>query len=366
MAQMKVLLTSPKPITSGNMSVDMSDVSFDSIDGIALFSDTGDADGVALVDGGKVNVQFVSPNGTLGTGAEYPLLTVALTLKNSLSPGQSFPVNLNQSSSAWQTLLGAPVAFEFKQGAIQVGGSVSITNVLPGGGVLPAGGKFTVYGMGFSPKTKISIRNANASSVQYISPTQFQVTLHEAALLDGVLITAQNPDNSTDTYYSYLRGVPIGKSTRSLLAKAVPVFSINTAYEAILPATISSQVNPSYFTGFAMQNPNAVAASVTLESHSANGSLLRSVAVTLPPGTRIMRELSEWFGAPLPTGAYLHIVTAQPVQMLGLLGNDSNNVLQPVVVNILRAPAPPPPADAGVPSGNQGGGGGSGGSGGKG
>ena len=106
MAQMKVLLTSPKPITSGNMFLDMSGVDFDSIDGIALFSDTGDADGVAMVDNGKVTVQFTSPNGTLGTNADYPLLTVALTMKNSVFPGQVYPVTLNPSASFWQTLAG--------------------------------------------------------------------------------------------------------------------------------------------------------------------------------------------------------------------------------------------------------------------
>ncbi len=354
MAQMKVLLTSPKPITSGNMYLDMSSVDFDSIDGIALFSGTGDADGVALVDNGKVTVQFTSPNGTLGTNADYPLLTVALTLKPSALPGQVFPVNLDPNASTWQTLLGAPVAFEFKQGSVTTGGSVSITNVLPGGGVIPAGGTFTVCGMGFTPNTKISLRNANASSVQYLSPTQFRVTLHEAALLDGVLITAQNPDNSTDTYYSYLRGTPVGQSSRALLAKAVPVFSINTAYEAVLPSTISSQVNPDYFTAFALQNPNPAAAAVTLEAHAADGSLTGSVLVTLPSGGRIQRELSEWFGALPASGAYLHIVSAVPVQMLGMLGNDRTGAVSPVVVNILRAPAPPPPADSGVPSGNSG------------
>jgi hypothetical protein len=227
--------------------------------------------------------------------------------------------------------------------------------VVPGGGVLPGGGTFSVFGMGFTPKTKISLRNANASSVQYVSPTEFRVTLHETALLDGVLITAQNPDNSTDTYYSYLRGVPVGQSNRSLLKKTVPVFSINTAYEAILPSTISSLVNSNYFTALALQNPNSSAATVTVEAHASDGSLTGSVVVSLPSGMRIARELSEWFGAPLATGAYLHVVSPSAVQMLGMLGNDSTGVVQPVVVNILRAPAPPPPADSGVPSGNSGG-----------
>jgi hypothetical protein len=366
MAQMKVLLTSPKPITSGNMDLDMSDVSFDSIDGIALFNSNGDVGGAAVVNGGKVNVQFTSPNGTFGATEDYPLLTVALTLSQSAQPGQVFPVTLNPSASIWDDLLGAPIAFEFQQGTITVGGSVSITNVVPGGGTLPGGGVFSIFGMGFSPKTKVSIRELNASSIQYVSPTEFRVTLREAGILDGALITVQNPDNSIDTYYSYMRGVPAGQSNRSLLARTVPVFSINTAFEATLPPTISSQVNPNYFTALALQNPNPASADITVEAHSANGALNGSTVVTLPSGARISREVSEWFGATLPTGGYLHIVSAQPVQMLGLLGNDQTGVVLPVAVNILRSPTPVPQAPP-EPSGGSGGdsGGNSSGKGGK-
>ena len=42
----------------------------------------------------------------------------------------------------------------------------------------------------------------------------------------------------------------------------------------------------------------------------------------LAPGHRIHRELSEWFG-PLPLGSYVHVVSDQPIQTLGLLGNDA-------------------------------------------
>ena len=207
------------------------------------------------------------PRERLDVDADYPLLTVALTLSKSAIPGQSFPVTLNPSASVWDDLLGAPIAFEFQQGKITVGGSVSITNVVPGGGTLPGGATFSIFGTGFTPQTKVSLRGINASNIQYVSPTQFLVTLRETGTLDGALITVQNPDNSIDTYYSYMRGVPVGQSTRPLLAQTTPVFSIATANEAILPPTISSQVNADYFTALALQNPNAATASVTVEAH---------------------------------------------------------------------------------------------------
>jgi hypothetical protein len=360
LAQMKVQLTSPKPITSGNMDIDMSDVSFDSIDGIALFDSSGGVGGAAVVKNGKINVQFTSPKGTFGVDDDdYPLLTVALTLSKSATPGQSFPVTLNPSASIWDDLLGAPIAFEFQQGKLTVGGSVSITNVIPGGGTLPGGATFSVFGTGFTPQTKVSLRGINASNIQYVSPTQFLVTLHETGTLDGALITVQNPDNSIDTYYSYLRGVPVGQSTRPLLAQTTPVFSIATANQAILPPTISSQVNPAYFTALALQNPNAATASVTVEALAANGGLIGSRVVTLPSGARISREVSEWFGVALPTGGYLQVISTQPVQVLGLLGNDRTGVVLPVMPTIVSGPAIGTSSDSGTS--DSGGGGNSGG-----
>ena len=75
---MKVLMTSPMPISSGGMFMDMSSVDFASIDGIALFNAAGDVNGAAVVDGGKVNMQFTSPKGTFGASPDYPIMTLAL------------------------------------------------------------------------------------------------------------------------------------------------------------------------------------------------------------------------------------------------------------------------------------------------
>ncbi len=117
-----------------------------------------------------------------------------------------------------------------------------------------------------------------------------------------------NPDNSSDTYYSYLRGVPVGASARPLLGRTVPAFSNRTMLEAILPPTISPLVNADYFTALALQNPNGADAVVTVESHAADGLLTGATTVTLPSGGRLTREVSELLGSVLPTGSYLRVV----------------------------------------------------------
>lgn len=360
MAQMKVLLTSPMPITSGGMFMDMSSVDFSSIDGIALFNATGDVSGAAVVTGSAVDMKFTSPNGTFGATLDYPIMTVAMRLKSTAQVGQVFPVALNSSASFWQNLLGLPYPVELKPGSITVGGTLSVTNVIPGGGVLPAGATFRILGMGFSTQTKVQVNPIKAATVQYISPTEIRVTVKDGGLLDGTKIIVTNPDNTSDTYYSYLRGVPVGVSSRPLLARTVPAFSVLTVFEAVLPSTISPTVNPDYFTAIALQNPTSVDTSVTVESHDASGALTGSITVALPSGSRITREASELFGSVLPTGGYLRVRSTQPVQAMGLLGNDRTGVVLPLTMVVISAPAPAAPPDAGTSGGGGGGGGGKG------
>ena len=358
MAQVKVSLTSPKPIIIGNMSADFSGTFLDSIDGIAMFSSTGDVVGAAVVKDSKINARFNSPKGTYGSVVDYPLLTIAVTLSKSAVPGQRFAIQLDPAASFWQDLLG-PVAVTLTPGSITVGGSLSITNVVPGGGVIPHGGSFDVLGMGFTPDTKLTFKGFSTSSIQYVSPTQFRVTARDGGLLDGTFMQVTNPDKSSDIYYSYMRGVPMGASTRPLLAATVPVFSVLTATDAVVPSTISAQVNPDYFTGVAIQNPSAGTATVTVEARSGAGTLLGSTLVTIAGGARFSREASEMFGGPLPTGAYLHVISPQPVQVMGLLGNDATGVVLPIAATIVTGPAlpgPPPPSNGGGGSGGGGGG----------
>ena len=220
---------------------------------------------------------------------------------------------------------------------------------------MPAGGTFRILGVGFSPQTKVQLNPLKAALIQYVSPEEIRVTVRDGGVLDGTKIQVSNPDNSSDTYYSYLRGVPVGVSARPLLARTVPAFSNRTMFEAVLPSTISPLVNADYFTAIALQNPGAADAVVTVESHAAGGALTGSTTVTLPSGSRLTREVSELLGSVLPTGSYLRVISAQAVQALGLLGNDKTGVVIPVAMVGLNAPpATTAPAD-GVS--NRGGGG---------
>jgi hypothetical protein len=325
-AQVKVLLTSPQPITGGGV---MFDGALGTADGISLFSATGDVFGAAVQNGSSLNVRFVSPNGTFGTNVDYPIMTVTFGVGTSVFPGQVLPVSLG-SSSWWQDALGSPVPVELKPGTITIGGSVSITNVVPGGGALPAGGTFDILGMNFSPKTQVQLKNIKASSIAYINAGVIRVTLKNAAIMDGAEILVKNPDGSSDDYFSYLRGVAVGASANSLIASAVPIFSSLTSTSATLGPVMLPQFNSPYALGLALQNPGSADANITLAMNSVPGPPVASVTLTLGPGMKISREISEWFGAALPSGASVRVVSDRPVQSLGLLGNATDGSVMPV------------------------------------
>ena len=317
-AQVKVLLTSPKPITTGDVSMDFSSDGIDSIWGIALFSNTGDVGGTAVVHGGRVNVKFTSPQGTFGTNPGYPLMTFAMHISPNARPGSH--VTLTLDASSWiADFFGASVPIEIKPSTVTVGGSVNITNIVPGGGSVPAGTVLSVQGMGFSRNTRIRLDGFGIDSTRVVSPNEMQVKIKDSGTLDGTMFQVQNVDKSMDTYYSYLRGVPVGSSATPLLAATVPLFSINTSSAAPLTVFTASD-DPNSFTGIALQNPNLIDVTVTVGQ----------TQLTLHSGERISRTLADLLGASPAFGTAVQITSSQPIQMLGLIGNISQNVVLPV------------------------------------
>ena len=57
----------------------------------------------------------------------------------------------------------------------------------------------------------------------------------------------------------------------------------------------------------------------------------------MPPRGHFRREVAEIFGAPLPEGGYLRVTASRPIQMLGLLGDNTKGTVQPVVLAAINA-----------------------------
>jgi hypothetical protein len=238
-----------------------------------------------------------------------------------------FPVNLDGASSLLSDLLGRPLSLEVQPGSVTVGDNLSITDVLPGGGLIAANQAIRILGLGFGPKTQVRIKEQVKVPSSFINSNEIDLALPTPFVLDGARIEARDPDGSSVTYFSYLRATPIGQSARPLLARTDPIFASALLTEALVPPT-AAIVSPTTFTGLALQNPSNAPVTVTLE----NSSRRKPISVILPARSRILRETSEWLGIPPIIGTSWHVMASAPIQVLSLLGDERDGTVMPLSV----------------------------------
>jgi hypothetical protein len=325
---MKVMLTEPSPIIRGMMALAFNPTPLGSIQDVALFSPTGNVTGTAVIDGGLINIAFNAPDRTLGTGGrDITLAAIAIPVRDDANPGDQSPLNLDPNASWWMDPFGDPYTQEVRQGLLTVGGTLSITDVVPGSAFAPAGSTIAVLGMGFQPGARVQIEGVDVGPTGFVSPGRLEVTLAADALMHGKRIRVRNPDQTMATYDSFLRSTPLGESSRLLLARTVPIFSLATFSEAYF----NPFANPEHFSGLAFRNPESQSADISLDAYSAEGNPIASTTFTLPGAQRISREVAELFpDAVFPTGSYVRATSSIPVQMLGLLGDDAAGTVLPV------------------------------------
>lgn len=322
---MKFMVTEPTPISSGGPRFAF-DATFDAVLGIELFNATGDLNGAAVVNGSQVNVFYVTSSGAKGT--DYPIMTAALHVREDAVPGTVTQFGLDPSSTWILGLLGAATLKPVPPANVTVGGTISITNVVPGGGTLPAGTVVSIRGLGFQLGTQVQLNAIKAGSISVVSPNEIQFTLAQNTNMTGQKIQVVNPDGSQDTYFSYLRGIPLMQSNRPLLQQTVPIFSSVTHSQAVYApmGTFSS----TQFGGLAMQNPGLSTASVTVTLYSLRGQALGSSTINLPSGYRLIAEISELAGGASPSlGSYAVVSSSQPVQSFGFIADGSQSTLLP-------------------------------------
>jgi len=321
---MKMLVTEPTPVSTGRPMIAIT--SGINVVGIELFNPNGDVDGVAMIGPSMISIESITSSGT--QGSDYPIMIVSLLIQPNVGVGAKFPFSLDPSSTWTLGLLGTATMKPIPPATITVGGSISITNVVPGGGVQPAGTVVDIQGSGFQPGTQVQLANIKASSITVAGPQDIQVVLAEPTQMTGKKIQVTNPDGSQDTYFSYMRGIPLGASSEPLLASAVPIFSSVTYSQAVFASAASTT---SQFSGIAVQNPNLNAANVSFTLFSSTGAALGSSTIVVPFGNRLMREVSELTGTTPPEGSYVTVSSDLPVQMFAFLGDNANQSVVPYV-----------------------------------
>ena len=320
--QIKLELTSPHPITTSGADFQM-ELAFDGVEGVAMLSPAGDAYGVAVAQGQSFKSNLVSPLASLGTQPGYPFLVIATKIRPGLAAGTKVPINFG-ATTFFVGPGGAPYTFPAaKNGVLTIGGSVSVTNIVPGGGVVPAGTTVRILGTGFSVNTRVAASDSGVTNVRYVSPVELNFTMGATTDLTGAQFRVRNRDNSEAVYYSYLRAAAMGASARALLNACHPLFPNQTAASAglTLPASPANG-----FVAVALRNTAMSPVDVLLELVSGTGASLGRSNVSMPGGSQYMRTVQELFGT-APAGATARVTASGAIQILGLRGDESSGTV---------------------------------------
>src|SRR3569833_610547 len=323
--QMKFMMTEPTPISTGNLRLDTPKDT--SVQGIHLFNPAGDVNGIAVINGQQENILYFTSNGT--QGSDSPIMTIALQIPTSAVTGTESQFGLVPSSTWNFGRLGVATMRPMPPANVTIGGSISISNVVPGGGLLPSGTVVSVQGHGFQRNTRIQLSNIKASSIAVVSPQENRIVLAAPTDQTGKKNQDVNPAGLLVLFFSYLRGVPFGQSNRSLLMFALPLLSSLTHSQAVFAAASFSSAQQ--FSGVAVQNQNLAPAIVTFTLFSSSSASLGSTTVAVPSGSFIMRQSSVLSGgvAP-PAGSYLTVSSDLSDQLLGFIGDDTAGTVTPV------------------------------------
>src|SRR5690242_10442632 len=234
MLQLKVNITEPKPILKGGQKASFASTLFGPVKGIALFSAAGDATGTAVLKGGNVQFSLSSPLTSMGTVVDYPVLTVAIPVLSTAGTGKTASLKLDKAAK-WLNPNSQQYPLLVTPGVMTVGGTMSISNIVPGSGVVAAGTKIVISGVGFQPTDSVDINEGAIATSTYISPNEIDVTLGAPLDMTGKRVRiVDSVTNEKVTYYSYQRYTSLGKSTHALVAVTYPLFSTITYTQAFL------------------------------------------------------------------------------------------------------------------------------------
>ncbi len=294
----------PALIAGGYVGMTFDPSVFGPIGNVAVFSAAGDAMGIATVNGQTLSVLFNAPSAGIGQVPDLPLLTVTIPVLPTAATGTISAITLSPSSSApefptnlWTDENRNPYTVSVTPGSVTVGGTLSIQNVVPGGGLLAAGTLVRVNGTGFSAATSVSVAGVSVSNTQFIGPGEIDVTLGGAADLTGKQMVVANRDGSQTRFFSAVKSIPDEAPAIVAQAGLEPLLSMQP--------WVSAGTNFNLRGGaIALQNPNPVPVDVVLQTQ-----YLTQTTVTIPPGDLQIYETS---------GVNFNAFATLPIRVMGL------------------------------------------------
>ncbi|MFO0574702.1 MAG: FG-GAP-like repeat-containing protein [Polyangia bacterium] len=169
-----------------------------------------------------------------------------------------------------------------------VGGPVSISQILPGTGLLAGGEVITIVGDGFAEGATVLFGDRQGTGVQVLSKTQLKVTVPAGAAIGPVVLVVKNPDGSlasNGTLFSYVR-------VRVVLGDVMnPTYlPVGQKPVAITAADLDGDGKPDLITA------NEGSGDVTLLKNNQNFLTPNSWAVAVGPTSLVVGELDARTG----------------------------------------------------------------------
>jgi hypothetical protein len=354
--QFQLSTTEPKPIGHGSTRPN---VPSGPVRGVAVNDPAGQAVGIAVVNGPDIAIQLASPNNlvaTLGTDVNYPIVTMSMqldqTAQQPLNVGDTFPIAIaanpvffpDASNQVYPQITTAAGTL-----TIAPAGSPSVSDVIPGGGLLADRTPIRILGTGFNANTRVSIEDTTIvpSDVTLVSANEIDIKICNGTVADGVSVCpntgatfqldgervrVKDQNNNVNEYYTYQRAddVAATPSNTALIALVHPMFSRQTYTTATIPLVSSA----TQFTGVSIQNTSGIQSVIDISLvNSSNASVSATVQVTLPTGKKITRDvIADFFSGTVPAGATaIKISSPVNVQVLGMLGDTSAGTVVPVI-----------------------------------
>jgi hypothetical protein len=347
--------TEPKPIGHGSTRPT---VPSGPVRGVAVNDPSGHAAGIAVVNGANIAIQLSSPDALLGTDVSYPVVTMSMPLSASLTPGQTFPISIDTTNtSLFSDASTKYTTLEFAAGTLTIApaGSLFVSDVIPGGGLLADRSSIRILGAGFKSDTRVSIEGTTIvpADVTFVNSGEIDVKICNGTVADGASVCPNNgtafqldgervrvkdqTTNFTNEYYTYRRADDVGSSATALANLVHPMYSQQTYLSATIPLVNSA----TQFTGLSLQNTSSTDDGIKIELLDASNASLANISFILPGmgtgniGKKITRDvIADWFPSP-PAGAVTVRMTVTSglarIQVLGMLGDKNAGTVTPVI-----------------------------------
>ncbi len=232
-AQIQFFLAKPQALASGGLVIDLDPSAFAAVTAATAFSAAGDAAGYATVNSLHVEVHFSSQSAGIGQIAGNPIVALTVSILPNAAPGTSTTVTATGGN--WQDAEGVFHPVSVGMGTVTIGGTLSVADVQPVTGILPAGSVVHIDGTGFTAATAVDIQAVAISSVSYVSPTRIDVTLAGPTELTGKRVRVTNPDGTQVDFYPAWPGPPVNpSSTQDPFANALPILPLEAYSQATL------------------------------------------------------------------------------------------------------------------------------------